>query len=62
MFFVVPIPLNEKREGPEMDPSLIFCTVYQIWDENFLLVATYETEEEALYQASILNEEYRPSV
>jgi hypothetical protein len=54
-YFVVDMPVNWKDEGPEMNPYDVAKIYWQIWDQDFQLIATYETEDEATYQCSRLN-------
>lgn len=56
-YFLISMPMNEKGEGPETNPSLIKFFQYQIWDENNTTISIHRTLEEAqaafrrLYQA-----------
>lgn len=54
--FVIPMPLNREGNGPEMDPNLIWEVRWQVWDsDTFECLAEYPSQEEAVYQAELLN-------
>ena len=53
-YFVVPMPLNADGVGP-CDPGDTVEIEWQVWDVDFQLVASYETEEEAHFRAGELN-------
>lgn len=35
----VPMPINAEGKGPEMDPSKVVRTDWEIWDESIFCVA-----------------------
>lgn len=54
-YYVIPMPLNNKDEGPEMDSSKVCKIVYEIWNQDYEVVFTYMTEVEALQECLNLN-------
>ncbi len=45
---IIAMPLNADGNGPETDPSKIVRTVFELWDDDFTTIGTYETEREAI--------------
>lgn len=55
--FIMPMPINEKGQGPEMNPDLVYITNYEIWDSAFQVIAIENTEEKAKERIEKLNKE-----
>lgn len=48
LYMVLPMPINENGQGPEMDTTKVVKTVYQVWDENCVTVAEFDNEADAV--------------
>ncbi len=55
MYIVLEMPTNAKGEGPEMDPSKVVITYYQVWDEAWNTVSEHTSLAEANAEADRLN-------
>lgn len=49
MLTVVEMPLNYYGEGPETNPELVDKTVYEVWNEENVVIATFPIRSEAEY-------------
>lgn len=47
-YTVVPMPLNNRGEGPETDPAKVISTVHQVWDGACQTIASCRNRSEAL--------------
>ena len=54
-FFVMPLPYNERGEGPEMDVSRVVGVHYEVWDNFILSYASFDNPEMAHAYAGRLN-------
>lgn len=46
-FSVLPMPLNEKGEGPETNEALVVTTLYEVWDRANQTVHSFNEQKEA---------------
>lgn len=46
-FYVVEMPYNSEGQGPEMDPSKVVGTHYEIWDQILLTCTQFSDKDEA---------------
>lgn len=54
-FHAIMMPLNDKGEGPEMDPKKVNKTVWQVWDAANQTVSEHGDKANALAHAAELN-------
>lgn len=45
--YIIIMPINEYRQGPEMDENKVVKILYEVWDYNFTACVQFETEKEA---------------
>lgn len=57
-FIVVPMPINDTGEGPEMDPTLVQETKWEVWDSNFRTVSVHDNRRDAIRAKLDLDEQY----
>lgn len=55
MFYVMEMPVNEDGDGPEMEKEKVFQTLWEIWDENCVVVCTLMSQHRANEVCNDLN-------
>lgn len=57
-FHVVPMPINVDGEGPEMDPTKVVKTMYEVWDSLNQTIGEFNAIEFANIAVNSLNNLY----